>query len=102
MSRYYIVNMLEGTVTTTDDEGIARDFQMSEEFFVIDSVENLWLTEDRDKHIMQFEQNARQSSAFRPGKESAKPVRASLGANDQSAAVVQEHQPCVPFPIARV
>ena len=44
---------------------------------------------------------ARQASAFRPGKESAKPVRASSGAIDQSAAVAQEHQPCVPFPIAR-
>ncbi len=44
---------------------------------------------------------ARQASAFRPGKESAKPVRASLGATDQSAAVAQEHQPCELFPIAR-
>ena len=40
---------------------------------------------------------ARQASAFRPGKESAKPVRASLGATDQSAAVAQEHQPCARF-----
>ena len=47
-----------------------------------------------------FDLNARQASAFRPGKESAKPVRASLGANDQSAAVVREHQPCELFPIA--
>ena len=47
------------------------------------------------------DRNARQASAFRPGKESAKPVRASLGANDQSAAVVREHQPCELFPIAR-
>ena len=46
------------------------------------------------------DQNARQASAFRPGKESAKPVRASLGATDQSAAVVREHQPCELFPIA--
>ncbi len=44
---------------------------------------------------------ARQASAFRPGKESAKPVRASLGSTDQSAAVAQEHQPCELFPIAR-
>lgn len=44
---------------------------------------------------------ARKASAFRPGKESAKPVRASLGATDQSAAVAQEHQPCELFPIAR-
>ena len=48
-----------------------------------------------------FDQEARQASAFRPGKESAKPVRASLGATDQSAAVAQEHQPCELFPIAR-
>lgn len=48
-----------------------------------------------------FDQEARQASAFRPGKDSAKPVRASLGANDQSAAVVREHQPCELFPIAR-
>lgn len=47
------------------------------------------------------DQEARQASAFRPGKESAKPVRASLGATDQSAAVAQEHQPCELFPIAR-
>lgn len=45
--------------------------------------------------------SARQASAFRPGKESAKPVRASSGAIDQSAAVAQDHQPCEPFPIAR-
>ena len=47
-----------------------------------------------------FDLNARQASAFRPGKESAKPVRASSGATDQSAAVAQEHQPCELFPIA--
>lgn len=47
------------------------------------------------------DREARQASAFRPGKESAKPVRASLGATDQSAAVAQEHQPCELFPIAR-
>ena len=47
------------------------------------------------------DRDARQAPDFRPGKESAKPVRASLGATDQSAAVAQEHQPCVPFPIAR-
>ena len=57
----------------------------------------------RDKRapIPDFDQEARQASAFRPGKESAKPVRASLGATDQSAAVAQEHQPCELFPIAR-
>ena len=48
-----------------------------------------------------YDLEARQASAFRPGKESAKPVRASLGATDQSAAVAQEHQPCELFPIAR-
>jgi len=47
-----------------------------------------------------YDLNARQASAFRPGKESAKPVRASSGATDQSAAVAQEHQPCELFPIA--
>ena len=57
----------------------------------------------RDKRalIPDFDLNARQASAFRPGKESAKPVRASLGANDQSAAVAREHQPCELSPIAR-
>lgn len=55
MSRYYIVNMEEGSVTTTDDESMARDFQMSEEFFVIDSVENRWFTADGDNDIAQFE-----------------------------------------------
>ena len=50
---------------------------------------------------LDIDQEARQASAFRPGKESAKPVRASLGATDQSAAVAQEHQPCELFPIAR-
>ena len=44
--------------------------------------------------------SARQASAFRPGKESAKPVRASSGAIDQSSAVAREHQPCEPFPTA--
>ena len=55
MSRYYIVSMAEGSVTTTDNEEMARDFQMSEEFFVIDSVKNLWLTEEGDDEIAQFE-----------------------------------------------
>ena len=54
MSRYYIVNMLEGNVTTTDDEGVARDFQMNEDFFVIDSVENRWLIAEGDDEIAQF------------------------------------------------
>lgn len=54
MGRYYIVSMVEGSVTTTDDEGVARDFQMSEEFFVIDSVENRWLTADGDDEIAKF------------------------------------------------
>ena len=47
-----------------------------------------------------YDLEARQASAFRPGKDSAKPVRASLGATDQSAAVAQERQPCELFPIA--
>lgn len=56
---------------------------------------------DSTKDEIRMTQSARQASAFRPGKESAKPVRASLGATDQSAAVAQEHQPCELFPIAR-
>lgn len=55
MSRYYIVSMAEGSVTTTDNEEVARDFQMSEEFFVIDSVKSLWFTENGDVEIAQFE-----------------------------------------------
>lgn len=54
MSRYYIVSMAEGSITTTDDEGAARDFQMSEDYFVIDSVENRWFTSDGDDEIAQF------------------------------------------------
>jgi hypothetical protein len=59
-----------------------------------------WVTRPSalDKYVTK---SARQASAFRPGKESAKPVRASSGAIDQSAAVAQEHRPCEPFPIAR-
>ena len=56
---------------------------------------------DTERPLPADHQNSRETPAFRPGKDSAKPVRASLGANDQSAAVVREHQPCVPFPIAR-
>ncbi len=54
---------------------------------------------ERQRHPLP-DLEARQASAFRPGKESAKSVRASLGATDQSAAVAQEHQPCQSLPIA--
>ena len=56
---------------------------------------------DRQARMAGVTASERQASAFRPWKESAKPVRASSGAIDQSAAVAQEHQPCEPFPIAR-
>ena len=54
-----------------------------------------------ERDAWEIDRKVRQASAFRPGKESTKPVRASLGATDQSAAVAQEHQPCELSPIAR-
>lgn len=51
MAKFYIVDTGEGSISTTDDEDIARFYQMSEDSYIIDSMNNLWLTENGDKEI---------------------------------------------------
>lgn len=44
--RFYITNTLDGMVRGTDDEGVAKDYAMSEDFFVVDAENGTWLQTD--------------------------------------------------------
>ena len=44
MFRYYIADLDMGSIVGTNEEKIAKDFASSEDFFVVDVQENLWLT----------------------------------------------------------
>lgn len=46
MFRYYITDTTNGEVKGTNEESIAKDFASSEDYFVVDVQENLWLTEN--------------------------------------------------------
>ena len=41
--RFYITDLLEGTVVGTDDEAVAKNFADSADYFVVDAEEGRWL-----------------------------------------------------------
>lgn len=43
MFRYYITDLHMGSIIGTNEEKIAKDFASSEDYFVVDVQENLWL-----------------------------------------------------------
>lgn len=49
--RYYITDTTGGKVVGTNDETAARDYQLSEDHFVVDAVEGKWLNESGDDDI---------------------------------------------------
>ena len=49
--RYIIVDTLNGVVTGTNDEELARSFSGSEDYYVVDTKEGLWLDVDGSTHI---------------------------------------------------
>ena len=44
--RYYITNLIAGKIVGTDDEATARNYAMSEDFFVVDTENGTWLLSD--------------------------------------------------------
>jgi hypothetical protein len=44
--RFYITNINDGTVAGTNDESLANDYAQSQDYFVIDTTNNLWLQPD--------------------------------------------------------
>lgn len=42
--RYYIVDLADGFVKSTNDAVIANDLSESDDFFVIDTQDNTWIT----------------------------------------------------------
>ena len=49
--RYYITDIPAGQVLGTNDESVARDFQASEDDFVVDALEGKWLNMEGDDDI---------------------------------------------------
>jgi hypothetical protein len=47
--RYYITDLMEGTVVGTDDTNIAMHFAQSEDNYVVEPATNQWLLPDGDK-----------------------------------------------------
>ena len=46
--RYYVTDTVEGLVIGTDERGIALEFAASDDYFVVDAKEGIWLTNDGD------------------------------------------------------
>lgn len=53
--RYFIVDTLNGVITGTNNEETARDFAGSEDYYVVDAKEGLWLDVDGSSHILKHE-----------------------------------------------
>lgn len=49
--RYAVIDLFDGTVTGTDDEAQVREYDGSEEFFVIDLQECKWIVEGVPRDI---------------------------------------------------
>lgn len=54
--RYYIVDLFDGLVRGTNDEQVAREFSASEDFFVIDAQESMWLCSIEGHENMSIEE----------------------------------------------
>lgn len=49
--RYYITTVDDGTVYGTNDEEVANSYSFSEEAWVIDTKNNVWLIEGKGQEI---------------------------------------------------
>lgn len=49
--RYYIVNLLDGCPTGTNDKAIAENYALSDDAFVIDTETNQWLSSSASDEI---------------------------------------------------
>ena len=49
MYTYYITDLFEGNVTGTNDEKIAKDYALCEDYFVIEPAKNIWHTSDESE-----------------------------------------------------
>jgi hypothetical protein len=55
--RFYITDLFEGVITGTDDEAMARRLALSEDFFVVDSENNLWITSHDTRYVQELKSN---------------------------------------------
>jgi hypothetical protein len=46
--RYYITNLYQGNIQGTNDEATAREFSVSEDFFVVDAETGTWFNTSDD------------------------------------------------------
>ena len=49
--RYYITDLIEGVVVGTNSRPIADNFAESDDYFVVDAQNGLWLQSDEDVEI---------------------------------------------------
>lgn len=47
--RYYITDLMDGCIKGTNDEQTAKDFSQSEDYFVVDSERDEWLTSSGER-----------------------------------------------------
>ena len=55
--RFYITDLYEGAITGTDDETLARRLALNEDFFVVDSENNLWITSHDTRYVQELKSN---------------------------------------------
>ena len=55
--RFYITDLYEGVILGTDDEARARMLALSEDFFVVDSEKNLWITAHDTRDVEELKSN---------------------------------------------
>lgn len=58
MFRYYITDLHMGSIVGTNEEKIAKDFASSEDHFVVDVQENLWLiTNGVSEEVLEYKED---------------------------------------------
>ena len=49
--RFYITDLCDGLIRRTNDEELAREYSLNDDFFVADTEKGLWLTPVGDEPI---------------------------------------------------
>ena len=55
MFRFYITDLYNGAIRGTNDAELAREYSLTDDFFVADTEEGLWLTTTGDESIEEIE-----------------------------------------------
>ncbi len=63
--RFYITSLMNGAILGTDSETTARDYAVSEDYFVVDTETGLWLAVDgHDMEVLEISSLCQTTPSF--------------------------------------